>query len=105
MKKTIFTWVFISLIISGCSEQVPVEESLNCDNWENCIAVGDDMVNILTSEYGSLVAAEEFDEEDRGEEDLIADYEIRDDLLIAQTETSDQVYHEQLWEDFTSIIP
>lgn len=130
MIQKAFTSLFITLIlvtISGCSEfaeeveiaspsstcyssedYIPEEaicaEPLSCDNTEECVAWGSELVKKLTSEYGSLIEEGEFDDEEEAEE-FIADYEIQDNQLISPHTGIDQAYHAKLWEDFAWIIP
>ncbi|WP_168120395.1 hypothetical protein [Paenibacillus sp. HB172176] len=116
--------LILCMIETGCAEQqmdasneVPAHgdvyesEKIECGNADACAAWGDQIAEELETRYGSFVdmrpleLSEEEEELSDAEEDILAVYKIDGDRFLANKTSTDTARHEQLWNDFTRLIP
>ncbi|MEC1180247.1 putative zinc-binding metallopeptidase [Metasolibacillus meyeri] len=81
---------------------------LECDDYDSCVARGDELVYLLEDEYGSLTAEESVSTDLEGTHDLYV-YEIDNEKEMIFTDddvTTEEIdYHAELWFDFAWLIP
>ncbi len=105
----------ITLLDNGCySNEVYLEEEetcslvINCKNERDCIKWGNELIELLEFEYGSLVLEESVA---TGEEGItvLTTYDIdnEEEVIYTDAEISDEEleYHENLWFSFSWLIP
>ncbi|WP_107839590.1 putative zinc-binding metallopeptidase [Metasolibacillus meyeri] len=81
---------------------------LECDDYDSCVARGDELVYLLEEEYGALTAEESVATDLEGTHDLFV-YEIDNgkEMIFTDADVTDEEidYHAELWFDFAWLIP
>ncbi|WPK12894.1 putative zinc-binding metallopeptidase [Lysinibacillus louembei] len=81
---------------------------MECNDYNSCVARGDELVYLLEEEYGSLTVEEAIATDLEGTHDLFI-YEIDNEkeMIFTEDDVTDEEmdYHAELWFDFAWLIP
>lgn len=121
MRKLLIAAVMVFILIAGCSNLLEEDEeaftSSACASAEECMVVGDQLVQKLREQFGDLLTDYEHKESDENsEEQTLVTYGIEKDGRLADPEYEDvdgalaayqeqEARHQYIWDMFRALVP